>query len=346
MLDVVFAVPGDLAAPTGGYAYARQMLALLPEQGLSVRHLPLPASFPHPAPDDLAETARRLKNTPEGAVLLVDGLVYGALHADLVRSLGRAVVALVHHPLAYESGLSVARRAALQKSEKAALAEARAIIAASASMARLLARDYGVPESRITVAEPGTEPAARAKGTGDPVQLLAVGAVSPRKGYGVLVAALQDLQDLDWRLTIVGALDRAPEVTSALRSAIAGLGGRVNLAGTVEEAQLTRLYDEADVVVSPSLFEGHGMVLAEALARGLPLVASTGGAAAETVPDEAGLKVPPGDSVALREALRRVIADPALRRVFADASWAAGQQLPRWRDTAARVARALRETAR
>jgi glycosyltransferase involved in cell wall biosynthesis len=171
--------------------------------------------------------------------------------------------------------------------------------------------------------------------------------VSPRKGYDGLVAALRDLADLDWHLTIVGALDHAPAAAAALRAAIqaTGLRERIDVAGVVDDTRLARLYDRADVFVSPSLFEGYGMVLAEAMARGLPLVASTGGAAAETVPDSAGLKVPPGDVAALREALRRMIADAALRRAFADGSWAAGQTLPRWRDTAARVAEALRTVA-
>lgn len=347
MAEVMLAVPGDLATPTGGYAYARRLLALLPEQGLVVRHVPLSASFPHPGEADLAEAERLLRATPEGAVLLIDGLAYGAMPADLVRGLERTIVALVHHPLAFETGLDPDRQAELFKSEKAALAEARRVIVTGAPMARLLASNYDVPTTRITVAEPGTEPAPRATGTGSPVELLAVGAVSPRKGYDVLVKALRPLKKLDWRLTIAGAFDRAPDTTAALRSAIAGAGlsDRITLRGAVDDAELARLYRAADMFVSASLFEGHGMVLTEARARGLPLVASTGGAAVETVPDTAGLKVPPGDGAALREALRRMIADPALRRTFAEGSWAAGQKLPRWVETASRVAGVLKEAA-
>jgi glycosyltransferase involved in cell wall biosynthesis len=340
-------VPGDLDAPTGGYAYARQMLARLPEQGLAIQHIALPASFPHPDEADFAETNRLLRATPERAVLLVDGLAFGAMPCDLVKSLGRTIVVLVHHPLAFETGLSADRQTELFRSEKAALAEAQWVIATSATMARLLASDYDVPGSRIAVAEPGTEPAARASGTGSPVELLAIGAASSRKGYGVLVAALQNLKDIDWHLTIAGALDRAPETVAALRSAIAGAGlsGRITLTGTVDDAELAQLYEKADVFVSASLFEGHGMALTEAMARGLPLVASTGGAALETVPDGVGIKVPPGDVGALRGALHAMIADPALRRACADRSWAAGQALPRWSDTAARVAEVLKAVA-
>jgi glycosyltransferase involved in cell wall biosynthesis len=180
------------------------------------------------------------------------------------------------------------------------------------------------------------------------VQLLSVGAVSPRKGYDVLVRALEELQDLDWRATVVGATDRAPDTAAALKAAIAaaGLLERITLAGAVKDAELAALYDAADLFVSPSLYEGYGMVLAEAMARGLPIVASTGGAAAETVPDEAGLKVPPGDAPALRDALRRATRDAGLRARLAEASWQAGQRLPRWSDTARRIADVLREVAR
>src|SRR5215207_6976095 len=118
MVDVAFAVPGDLAAPTGGYAYARQLLALLPEQGVSVRHVPLPDSYPHPSDADLIETERLLRETPEGGVLLVDGLAFGAMPASLVRGLGRRIVALVHHPLGFETGHEEAQRGELMESER------------------------------------------------------------------------------------------------------------------------------------------------------------------------------------------------------------------------------------
>jgi glycosyltransferase involved in cell wall biosynthesis len=343
----VFAVPGDLNAPTGGYAYARRLLALLPGEGIDIVPLALPGSYPDPSADDLAETARRVALAPPDAVILADGLAYGAMSEAVIAGFRRPVVALVHHPLGLESGLAAERRAALLSSEARALALAARVIATSPLTARLLARDFGVAENRIAVAEPGTEPAPRARGTVRPVALLSVGAVSPRKGYVELAAALAGLRDLDWRTTIAGSLDRDPAAAARLRAAIAeaGLEGRIVLAGAVGEEALARLYDAADLFVSSSLFEGYGMVLAEALARGLPLVASTGGAAAETVPDAAALKVAPGDVAALSDALRRAISDAGLRRRLADAAFAAGLALARWPDTAAKVARILRDVA-
>jgi glycosyltransferase involved in cell wall biosynthesis len=346
VLEIAFAVPGCLDAPTGGYGYARKLLALAPGFGVNLTHIRLPGGFPHPSPDELAETERLLSASLR-PLHLVDGLAYGALPAALVRRLPGATIALVHHPLAFESGLAPERRDALLCSEREALAEAKHVIASSRFTARLLAADFNVPPDKLSIAEPGTEPAPRAKGTGRPVRLLAVGAVSPRKGYDVLVRALARMRDLKWRLTIAGSLDRAPQAAGTLAALIAaeGLAGRIALAGAVDDATLARLYDRADVFVSPSLFEGYGMVLAEAMARGLPIVASTGGAAAETVPDAGAIKVRPGDAAALAAALADMIADAPLRRRFADASWAAGQALPRWSDTAAAVAAVLKRAA-
>jgi len=152
----------------------------------------------------------------------------------------------------------------------------------------------------------------------------------------------------DWKLRIVGALDRSPATVAALRDQIAaiGLGDRIDIAGPMPREELDRCYDRADIFVLSSHYEGYGMVLAEALARGLPIATTTGGAAAETVPDNAALKLPPGDPERLQQALRRLIDDPALRGRLADAAWTAGQSLPRWSDTAALIAQTIKEARR
>ena len=345
--ETVFAIPGDLATPTGGYGYDRRLLALLPQAGVGVTHMRLPGSFPAPSQADIAETARLLAATPAHGLLLIDGLAYGALPASVIAGLGRRVVALVHHPLGLETGLSPEASARMLEDEARALALADAVIVTSAATARLLTRSLRVSPTRITVAEPGTEPAPRAPATGLPPRLLAVGAVSPRKAYGVLIAALEGLADLPWTLTIIGPTERAPDETLRLRAQIegAGLAERIQLAGAASQAELAKAYHAADLFVMSSLYEGYGMVLGEAMARGLPIVATTGGAAAETIPDGAALKVPPGDIAALRAALARALGDRALRRRLAEASFVAGQALPRWPDTARIVAQVLRETA-
>lgn len=347
MADLVVAVPGDLATPTGGYAYARRVLALLPGEGIVPRVLTLPASFPAPTAAHLDETARLFAALPPGVPILVDGLAYGALPPATIAAAGdRPVLALVHHPLGLEEGLGEATSQALVASERAALALATRVVVTSAYTGRLLAERFGVPWNRIHVAPPGTDVASageRAPDRADHLECLAIGAVTPRKGYDILVRALAPLADLPWRMTIVGALDRAPAYVDALRELVRemGLEERILLTGPVSNEALDELYRRACLVVSSSLFEGYGMVLAESMARGLPIVMARGGAADETVPDEAALKVPSGDAPALAEALRTVIGDDDLRARLAGASREAGRTLPRWWDAARTIAKAV-----
>jgi len=347
MTSAVFAIPGDINLPTGGYAYDRRMLALLPACSVTVRRLQLPAGYPAPSGADLDTTAAAFAGVPASSILLVDGLAYGAMPADVIDRARAPIVAMVHHPLCLEAGLSKARQDELYTLEKAALAKARRTIATSRATADTLVQDFAVPRERITVAEPGTERAARAVAASAAPHLVAVGSIVPRKAFDLLVRALGRLAHLDWRLTIAGPTDRSAAATRDLHAAIAatGLAPRVTIAGPLSETQLAALYATADIFVMSSLYEGYGMVLAEAMARGLPIVCTTGGAAADTVPDAAGLKVAPGDEAAFADAVGRVLRDTGLRRRMADAAWAAAQSLPRWEDTAAKIAAVIKEIA-
>jgi glycosyltransferase involved in cell wall biosynthesis len=341
---IVFAIPGDIDAPTGGYGYDRRLLSEWREAGIEARHLALPGSFPFPTEADLATTEQLLAATAPDDVLLVDGLAYGAFPEALAARFADRLIALVHHPLALETGLRPEAADALRQSEKRALARARGIVASSPTTQATLEAGFGIPSGEIAVAVPGCDPAPRASGSGDgaPLHMLAVGSLIPRKGYGVLVEALAAIADRPWILTIAGSHDHAPETAMRLRSDIGrtGLADRILLAGAVSPGKLAQLYDRADLFVMPSLYEGYGMVLTEALARGLPIVTTLSGAGAEGLPDAAALKVPPGDAAALAKALARLIDAPAERRQRADAAWAAAGDLPRWSETARIVAQA------
>lgn len=345
MLDAWIAVPGDLQTRTGGYAYARALLQRLPGAGVHPHHVQLPSAYPFPDANDIAETTRLFQLVPDNAPLLIDGLAYGAFPDCLAAALPQPIVALIHHPLAFESGLDadIARR--LAASERAALRHADGVVTTSSTTAETLVTHYEVSRSKLTVAEPGAPPARRAPGSGsEAVHLLAVGSISPRKGLNVLVDALAPLAGLDWRLTIVGSTGRDPAATAALQTQIAdaGLDNRIELTGEFGDEAIELAFARADVFVHPALYEGYGMVLTEALSRGLPIVASTGGAAAVTVPDNAALKVSPGDTEELREALEQVISYPGERKRLSEASWEAAQSLPTWDDTAVAVAGVLK----
>jgi glycosyltransferase involved in cell wall biosynthesis len=251
---------------------------------------------------------------------------------------------LVHHPLALEAGLSDKQADALRISERAALSSVQGVVVTSPATARLVAADYGVPAERIAVARPGSDPAPLAQGSRDGVvRLLSVGAVVPRKGFDVLIAALATLDELPWRLTIAGDRTRDGHAAARLDVDIArhALENRVTVLGAVSPQHLAALYAEADVFALASHFEGYGMAYAEALAHGLPVIGTSGGAIPDTVPPEAGLLVPPGDILALATALRRVIGDSDLRRRLTGGARAAAPQLPTWRQSAEIFARRL-----
>jgi glycosyltransferase involved in cell wall biosynthesis len=343
--DVVFAVPGDLETPTGGYAYDRRMIAELRDLGWRPEVIDLGDGFPCPTESVRVAAHALLAAVPAGRAIVVDGLAFGVLPAaaEALRAT-HPLIALVHHPLALESGLTPQEANAMRASERAALACARGVVVTSPATGRLLAADYGVDAGRITVVEPGTDPPAPARTVPDgPVALLAVGAVVPRKGYDVLVAALASLADLPWHLTIVGDTGRDVAAAMQLADDIAShrLAGRIVLSGAVSADRLAALYTGADLFVLPSRHEGYGMAFAEAIAHGLPVVGTTVGAIPDTVPPDAGILVPPDDAAALGAALRPLIESAAERARLAAGARAAAGRLPTWRASAERFSHAI-----
>ena len=346
---IAFAVPGSLATPTGGYAYDRRIIEELERLGWQVDVVDLGEGFPWPSDETRAQAWLRLSDIPPGRTIVIDGLAFGVLpEAVLQLRVENPLIALVHHPLALEAGLSMQQANILRSCERAALMAARLVIANSAETARHLTNDYGVAADRIVIACPGSDPAPMAQSSRDGViRLLSVGAVVPRKGFDVLIAALATLAELPWRLTIAGDRGREPTIAARLDADIArhGLGDRVTLLGAVSPDRLRELYTSADLFVLASRFEGYGMAYAEAIAHGLPVVGTTAGAIPETVPAGAGILVPPDDAGALARALRATIDDPGERRRLAEAARAAAGQLPTWQDSAKIFSHALEEIA-
>jgi glycosyltransferase involved in cell wall biosynthesis len=347
-------VPGNLDALTGGTIYDRRIIGGLRRKGWRVDPLPLAHGFPWPDAAALDAAASLVAHVPDGTCVVADGLAFGAMpaivrqHADRLRW-----VALVHHPLALETGLGASQRQRLFDSERQALAAARGVIVTSRSTARAL-DDYGVPSARIRVVEPGTRPVARAAGRsaaprrrGRGVVLLCVAALTPRKGHAVLIDALADLQDRRWTLHCVGSLTRDAATVRDLCTRIAahGLAQRVQLHGELGNAALQRHYARADAFVLPSYHEGYGMALAEALAHGLPVVSTTAGAIADTVPAGAGVLVPPADVTGLRIVLARLLDEPHWCATLAAGARAAAVHLPDWPQAAARFADAVDQLA-
>jgi glycosyltransferase involved in cell wall biosynthesis len=327
---IVFAVPGDLDAPTGGYAYCRRVIAELRTLGRTVEVMALGEGFPDAAGVVRRAAVERIAARAATADVVVDGLALGVL-PELAAMMPGRYVGLVHHPLALETGLGREDAARLAASEKAALAGAAHVIATSATTARLLVSDYAVPAGRLAVVRPGTDPAPLARGTSGPPALLSVGSLVPRKGHDVLLAAVAEVRDLPFRLTIVGDAARNGACAAALAAQVTALhlSDRVTLAGAVDAGALARLCDGADLFVLASRHEGYGMAYAEAIAHGLPVIGTTAGAIPEVV-GAAGLLVPPDDPKSFAAALRHLLGDSTARKALAAKARAAAVDLPRW----------------
>jgi glycosyltransferase involved in cell wall biosynthesis len=344
----VFAAPGDLDTPTGGFAYDKRMLAELRALGWQGEYLDLGDGFPYPSALTRAAAVAHLREIPKGRAIVIDGLALGVL-PDAAQTLREThpLVAMVHHPLALETGTTPEQAEILQESERTALACMRAVVVNSPMTARTLIADYAVPDERITVAPPGTDrpPIVRRNtaAPGAPVALLTVGAIVPRKGYDVMTEALATLIDLPWRLTIVGDCSRDLACSARLRADIEEfrLCPRVTIEDAIPAERLAALFATADLFVLPSHYEGFGMAYAEAIAHGLPVIGTTGGAIPDTVPTSAGVLVPPGDAAALAAALRRLLEDRGERERLAAGARAAATQLPTWRGSAALFSRAI-----
>lgn len=340
MPSAVLIVPGSLHTRTGGYGYDRRIVAGLGDLGWRVDVRELDASYPTPTAAARADAARTLASLPDGTIVLADGLAYGAM-PDEARTEARRlrIVALVHHPLAEETGLDAATAQRLAASERDALQSARRIVVTSRQTAALMPA-YGVEADRLSVVEPGTDPAPLARGSqGDVTHLLCVASLTPRKGHDVLLQALARVAHLPWHLTCVGgAVDSA--TARGIDDAIAtlGLSGRVTMAGEAADRALADAYDRADVFVLPTRYEGYGMVVAEALAHGLPVVSTPTGAITDLVGHDAGILVPAGNDRALAAALELVVQDAPLRARLAAGARQVRQRLPTWADAAARMA--------
>lgn len=326
-------VPGSLNQRTGGYVYDRRIIEGLSQEGWQVEVHELRGLFPDP--DDQAVTAAGLAVDWIGQdPTVIDGLALLAFEGQIER-LPAAWIGLIHHPLCMETGLSAEERARFADIEGRLMHRAARLIVTSPGTRRDLA-NFDIGPARTSVVLPGVQPAALAGGTGGhgPRQLLTVGSLTRRKGHLTLIEALSQIKDLDWHLNLVGSAVWDTEHAAEIGRAVAdhGLAERITLAGEQDDAGLADFYASSDLFVLASHHEGYGMVLTEALARGLPIVSTTAGAIPETVPAAAGRLVPPNEPEALAEALRALLTDDERFQRLVDGAADARKTLPSWED--------------
>ncbi|OOC50171.1 glycosyltransferase family 4 protein [Thioalkalivibrio versutus] len=317
MRELGLVVPGSLEQRTGGYRYDARMVAGLRVRGWTVTVRELEGAFPGPNPAAESALDAALAGFPDRRAVLLDGLAAGAFPGVLARHAERLhLIYLLHHPLGLETGLEPARADDLLARERAAVGQVEGVLATSAFTAGQVAT-WGVSSGRLQAIPPGIEPRPQAlgPGPGERPLLLCVGSVVPRKGQLELVQALACIRTTDWRAGLVGSRGRGAAYVQRVEAAIteAGLGDRIEWAGECDDAALEGWYGRASLFVLPSAYEGFGMAYTEAMARGLPVIGTTGGAIPATVPEAAGRLVPPGDIGALAEAIDALLVDAGAR---------------------------------
>lgn len=350
--EVHLVLPGEINdpnAPSGGNTYDRWVCQGLAESGWSVRELAARGAWPRPGAADRSKLARTLAAIPDGAIALLDGLVACAA-PEIVGPESRRLrlVVLVHLPLGDETGLTPEAAAELDAWEGQTLRAVTAVVATSAWAAHRLVRHHGLPAARVHVATPGVGAAPLASGTDGASQLLCVAAVTPRKGQDLLVEALATIADRSWNCVCVGGLGRAPAYVNRVRrlAQAYGLADRIRLVGPRTGEDLAATYATADLVVLASHAETYGMVVTEALARGIPVVATAVGGVPEALgraPDGTlpGMLVPPADPAALAGTLRRWLDEPETRRQLRLAARVRRAGLPGWQATVQTVTSVL-----
>jgi glycosyltransferase involved in cell wall biosynthesis len=351
---VHFVVPdgiGDPSRPSGGNTYDLKLCRGLTSIGWSVLEHPVPGFWSPPDGASFAALADAVRLIPDGAVVLFDALVASTAPDVLVSHAGRLrLVVLVHMPLGHRPPDDHMR---VRLRERAMLSAAAAVITPSVWSRRRLMELYELRADRIHVAEPGVDPAGLAAGTATGQALLSVAAVIPDKGHDVLLDGLATATDLSWHCVCVGSQDRDPAFVDALRRRTLehGLADRVSFPGTAMGVDLDRAYGAADVMVLVSRAETYGMVVTEALARGLPVIATDVGGVAEALGHGSGgvrpgLLIPPDDPRALAGALRAWLGDAELRTRLRRAAGERRESLRGWSTTASVVADLLTSVQR
>jgi glycosyltransferase involved in cell wall biosynthesis len=336
----------DPMQPTGGNIYDRRVCAGLAEAGWEVLVATVAAAWPARGSGARAGLARVASAIPDGETVLIDGLIASPAAAQLLPHAGRIrMTVLLHMPLA--TAVDTHRDASAERSEAAVLRAAAGVVVTSEWTRRQVLTRYAIPPGRVHVARPGAD---RVAATARPVHghLICVGVLSRHKGQDLLIEALADLADRDWHCVLAGSLDRDPDFVEHLQTRITRLGydHRVRLSGVLTGAALSRAYTTADLLVAPSRSETYGMTVTEALAHGLPVIATAVGGLPEALGSAAdgtrpGQLIPPSDPAALAAALADWLGDERHRHRLRAAARQRGSTLCGWEQTTQKIADAL-----
>lgn len=327
--------------PSGGNRYDDELAAALRAFGLDVREYAIAGPWPLPNEQDRQQLTHVLTAEHDW---LIDNIVGSAAPDTLAAAItaGRRVTMLIHYFPADDPTLSSSDRELLASAEAEAVTMASAVVVTSRWAADEVWSRYGRDDAVVAV--PGVKPAKLVRASspsGQSPMLLWLGRLTQTKDPLTFVEALILLHDLDWTARLVGPDTVDDDLNRRVRHRIAeaDLAGRIEVAGSRVGEALECVWAQSDLLVHTSRSETYGMVVGEALARGIPSVvpAETGAAEAQ----KAGATFPPGDVDALASALRSWMTDPQLKKRWRADAANARAHLPTWEGTAEIISSAL-----
>jgi glycosyltransferase involved in cell wall biosynthesis len=343
-------VYGSLETLSGGYLYDRMLVRALAADGWEVEVFSLPwRDYAQHLSDNFSRVwVERLRSAAVD-VMIQDELNHPSLVWVNRRLTGRVsyrTVSLVHHLRCSEDHPTVLRRF-YRAVERSYLHSVDGVIANSqttlASVNTLLSRP--IPSLVAYPAGDHLPASPPHRVAGGPLRVLFVGNLIPRKGLHTLLDGLARVEPSHWQLTVIGRQDVDRGYTNQICTRIAALGpdAPVRLLGRVADDALAAAYASHDLLAVPS-YEGYGIVYLEAMRSGMPVLASTAGAAREIVTDGVdGFLTPPGDAAAIDAIVARLAADPTYLARLRAAALSRYARQPTWAQSMATVSRWLAE---
>lgn len=345
---MAFVTVGDTDRHTGGYLYHAYVFAGLRKEGIEVEEYVASGASPEEQRRAMSNLGYRF-DPRHFEVIVVDALARIVCGPWLDRWREACpILAMVHElpSVTARTGYEVV----LEHRFEEPLLRADRLITVS-NHGRFLLQSRGVPSERIHVVPPGFDRLSLLE-VGEcstvrnetVVRVLCVAQLIPRKGILDLVRAWVARERPGAMLELIGETDADPTYATSVRAAIMGSSSAsITLSGPVDDAELKAAYAAADLFALPSRYEGYGIVYAEALAYGLPVIACDVGPIPELVGRDAAILVPPGDTEALSGALDLLLEDPVRQSRMSASARRRAHQLPRWKDTIARFWQVLEE---
>jgi glycosyltransferase involved in cell wall biosynthesis len=338
-MNIAFITVGDTQRLTGGYLYHARLFVGLRVQGVLVHQI-VPCGAGLHEQMAAAEQFGAAFDPQRYDVVVIDALARGVVAPYVQRWQAlRPVVVLVHqlHSVAEAEPNQLHHERALE----APLLRADTLVAVSEHGRDLLIA-RGVPCDRVVVVAPGFDRLEKPSlpnlhplpPTPHPLYALCVAQWIPRKGITTLIQAWTLGRWPYAVLELIGETDADPAYAAQVRRLMQDAPpNQIIVRGTVSDVELQAAYERANLFMLPSRFEGYGMVYAEALAHGLPVVATTIAPVQNIVGAEAGVFVPPDDPAALAAQIERLVTNRVLWRRLADGALRRAATLPRWDDT-------------